>query len=389
VILNGTGRAACIQWFVSSAQRRQDLTLASTPVRYAKVFVWFLPLLFSDCKTANQRRPAQSQAVLGHRSAALLHVDNLIFKDLNHNGRLDPYEDWRLSPEVRTAELVSRLKLDDLAGLMVHGSLPGFGPLAALGNRDQYDLEKARQLILEQHVSSFITRLTVAASAFAAQNNRIQEMGESSAFGIPITISSDPRHHFQRVLGASDKDATFSLWPEPLGFASVNDPEMTRHFADIVRREYMAVGIRESLAPQADLATEPRWARANGTFGEDAGIASRMIEAYVAGVQNGASGLNSGSVIAVVKHWAGYGAAKNGWDSHNFYGRFASHESNNFDYHLQPFRGAFEAHVAAVMPTYSVLQGATIEGNPWSKWALGSTVNSFRSCCAASTDFVA
>jgi beta-glucosidase len=105
---------------------------------------------------------------------------------------------------------------------------------------------------------------------------------------------------------------------------------MTRHFADVVRQEYEAVGIRESLAPQADLATEPRWARINGTFGEDAEIAKRMVEAYVAGLQNDANGLNSGSVIAVVKHWTGYGAAKDGWDGHNYYGRYAEFAGHNF-----------------------------------------------------------
>ena len=102
----------------------------------------------------------------------------------------------------------------------------------------------------------------------------------------------------------------FSMWPEALGFAAANDPGLTRRFGEVVRQEYEAVDIRESLAPQADLATEPRWARANGTFGEDVDTAKRMVEAYVAGIQNGADGLNSGSVVAVVKHWVGYGAAK-------------------------------------------------------------------------------
>jgi beta-glucosidase len=127
----------------------------------------------------------------------------------------------------------------------------------------------------------------------------------------------------EQVLGATMQDRAFSMWPEPLGFAALNDPQLTRRFADVVRQEYESVGIRESLAPHADLATEPRWARINGTFGEDADIAQRMVEAYVAGIQNGANGLNSGSVIAVVKHRAGYGAAKDGWDGHNYYGRYA------------------------------------------------------------------
>ena len=160
------------------------------------------------------------------------------------------------------------------------------------------------------------------------------------------------------------QDRAFSMWPEPLGFAALNDPELTRRFGDVVRQEYEAVGIRESLAPQAGLATEPRWARINGTFGEDANVAKGMVEAYVAGIQNGADGLNSGSVVAVVKHWVGYGAAKDGWDGHNYYGRYADFSGHNFAQHLIPFTGAFAAHVGSVMPTYSVLQEVAIDGKP-------------------------
>jgi len=304
------------------------------------------------------------QPVLGHRSAPLLTVDGLTFKDLNKNGKLDPYEDWRLPADARTADLVDRMSIEELAGLMVHGTLPGVGPMASIGAGAEYDLAKVREFINENHVSAFITRLHGNAELLAKQNNEVQAIAESSRWGIPVTISSDPRHHFEEVLGATMQDRTFSMWPEPLGFASLNDPEVTRRFGDVVRQEYEAVGIRESLAPQADLATEPRWARANGTFGEDAETAKRMVEAYVAGIQNGADGLNSGSVIAVVKHWAGYGAAKDGWDGHNYYGRYADFSGHNFAQHLIPFTGAFAAHVGSVMPTYSVLQDVAIDGKP-------------------------
>jgi beta-glucosidase len=304
------------------------------------------------------------QAVLGRRSAPLLTVDGLTFKDLDRNGKLDPYEDWRLPAEVRVADLLQRMSLEEWAGLMTHGTLPSSGPLAPLGVGTEYDLVKVRQFIDEDHVSTFITRLKGTAGFFAKQNNGVQAIAESSRWGIPVTISSDPRHHFEQVLGAAMQDGAFSMWPEALGFAAANDPELTRRFGDVVRQEYKAVGIRESLAPQADLATEPRWARANGTFGEDAGIAKRMVEAYIAGVQNGPNGLNSGSVVAVVKHWAGYGAARDGWDGHNYYGRYADFSGNNFPQHLIPFTGAFAAHVGAVMPTYSVLQEVAIDGKP-------------------------
>ncbi|MGD0162912.1 MAG: glycoside hydrolase family 3 N-terminal domain-containing protein [Candidatus Sulfotelmatobacter sp.] len=323
---------------------------------------FFLFVLLVGATAAMGGEP--KQLALGRRSAPLLTVDGLTFKDLDKNGKLDPYEDWRLPAEVRVADLVQRMNLEELAGLMVHGTLPSVGPMAPLGVGREYDLEKVRQFIAEDHVNTFITRLNGSAEFFAKQNNEVQAIAEASRWGIPVTISSDPRHHFEQVLGATMQDRAFSMWPEPLGFAALNDPELTRRFGDVVRQEYEAVGIRESLAPQADLATEPRWARINGTFGEDANVAKGMVEAYVAGIQNGADGLNSGSVVAVVKHWVGYGAAKDGWDGHNYYGRYADFSGHNFAQHLIPFTGAFAAHVGSVMPTYSVLQEVAIDGKP-------------------------
>jgi beta-glucosidase len=318
-----------------------------------------LAIIFSAALAA-----APQQPVLGHYSAPFLTVNGLTFKDLNRNGKLDPYEDWRLSPQARTADLVQRMSLEELTGLLVHGTLPTSGPMGVIGAGSEYDLAKVQQLVNGNHVNSFITRLSANAQTLAHQNNEVQAIAENSKWGIPATISTDPRSHFDQVLGAGKEDHAFSMWPEPLGLAAIHDPELTRRFADVVRQEYMAVGIRESLAPQADLATEPRWARINGTFGEDAGIAKTMVEAYVEGMQNGAAGLNPGSVAAVVKHWAGYGAAKDGWDAHNFYGRYAEFPANNFGQHLIPFTGAFEAHVAAVMPTYSILQNVSLDDTP-------------------------
>ena len=304
------------------------------------------------------------QMELGHRSAPLLTVEGLTFKDLNRNGQLDAYEDWRLAPEVRAKDLAQRMSLEELAGLMVHGTLPTAGESGALGRGTGYDIGKVKELIEEKHVNSFITRLSTEARNLAHQSNEVQALAESSRWGIPLTISSDPRNHFGDVLGASSQDLAFSIWPSPPGLAALDDAKLTERFADVVRQEYLAVGIRESLAPQADLATEPRWARIDGTFGEDAEIAKRMVQAYVTGMQNGSGGMSSGSVAAVVKHWAGYGAAKDGWDGHNYYGRYADFAGHNFSQHLIPFNGAFAVQVGDVMPTYSILQDVTIDGKP-------------------------
>ena len=308
------------------------------------------------------RAQTTHQPELGQRSAPVLQQDGLKFKDLDRNGKLDPYEDWRLPPQARAADLLSRMSLDEVSGLLVHGSLPSVGPMGFIGVGKQYDFGAITQMVRDHHVTTFITRVDAPASSFAEQNNRTQEIAEDTKFGIPVTISTDPRSHFDHVLGAAVEAGSFSQWPDPIGFGALNDAAVTRRFADIVRQEYLAVGIRESLAPQADLATEPRWARINGTFGEDPAIVRNMVEAYVEGIQNGRAGLNAGSVAAVVKHWAGYGAARDGWDSHNFYGRFAVYPGHNFAMHLEPFRGAFAAHVASVMPTYSIPLGAEYHG---------------------------
>lgn len=307
---------------------------------------------------------AQEQPVLSARIAKTLTVDGLSFKDLDGNGKLDPYEDWRLTAAERAADLVKRMTLEEKAGLMMHGTAPSVGAGAGMGVGSQYDLDRAREMIDKRKVVTFITRLSGDPAVLAEENNKLQEIAESGRLGIPATISTDPRNHFQFVLGASVSAGGFSKWPETLGFAAIGDAALMRRFGDIARQEYRAVGIQEALSPQIDLASEPRWPRINGTFGEDAQLAKGMAEAYVAGFQNGEAGINRDSVIAVAKHWVGYGAAKDGYDSHNAYGRHSVFPGNDFAEHLIPFEGAFKAKVAGVMPTYSILEGVSIDGRP-------------------------
>ena len=298
---------------------------------------------------------------LSQRSVKIIREAGLPFKDLNKNGKLDPYEDWRRSPKERAADLLQRMTIEEKAGVMMHGTAPTNGPI---GRGAHYDLTQAARLIHDAKVNSFITRLSGNANDLAADNNKLQEIAENERLGIPLTISTDPRNQFHFTVGAGVSAGSFSQWPGPLGLAAIHDPALTRKFADIARQEYLAVGIREALSPQADLSTEPRWSRIDGTFGEDAELAKQMVQAYVEGFQHGANGLNRASVLTVVKHWVGYGAQKNGLDSHNAYGRYAEFPSGSLDYHILPFRGAFAAKVAAVMPTYSILEGARVDGKP-------------------------
>jgi beta-glucosidase len=247
---------------------------------------------------------------------------------------------------------------------MMHGTARSDGPMGGAGMGARYDTAANHALIADAKVTSMITRLAGDPAMLAAENNSLQAIAEGTRLGIPLTISTDPRHHFQYVPGASSETRGFSQWPEPLGFAALGDTGLMRRFGNIARQEYRAVGIHMALSPQADLATEPRWGRINGTFGENAELAGRLVRAYVEGFQHGAAGVDTGSVLTVVKHWVGYGAATEGYDSHSFYGRFATFPGQNLDYHVRPFLGAFAAKVAGVMPTYSILEGATWNGLP-------------------------
>ncbi len=311
---------------------------------------------------AGNTSKAQRRAVVAH-SAPIIERQGLRFKDLNRNGVLDPYEDWRLSASARARDLVGRMTLEEKAGMMMHGTARSSGPMGVAGIGAAYDTAAVGKLIRDVGVNSFITRLSGDPRSLAAQHNTLQEVAERTRLGIPLTISTDPRNHFQYTVGASVQAGGFSKWPETLGFAATRDAALVRRFADIARREYRAVGIHETLSPQADLATEPRWSRIAGTFGEDADLTRDLVKAYVEGFQHGASGVDSAGVLAVVKHWVGYGAQKNGLDSHSAYGKYAS-IAGSLDMHIKPFLGAFAAHVGGVMPTYSILEGATVNGQP-------------------------
>jgi beta-glucosidase len=302
-----------------------------------------------------------AQPVLGSHTKPQLSIDGLTFRDLNSNGRLDPYEDWRLSAQQRADDLVARMTREDKAGALLHPSAPII-PAAGMNDASRgYDLASARSLIATTHVLSLHTSLAVTPDRLAAENNKLQEIAESTRLGIPLTLSSEIRNRVPSAAGAAAL-SHFTQWPDNLGLAAIGDAALVRRLGDIARQEYRAVGIHMGLSPQADLATEPRWARVAGTFGENAKLTSRMVEAYVEGFQGGRTGLHRDSVAVIVKHFAGYGAAKDGWDAQSYYGRYAAFAGGRFDEHVGAFRGAFAAKAAGVMSMYSVISDQMVDG---------------------------
>jgi beta-glucosidase len=302
---------------------------------------------------------------MGRPSLRTFIHDGLEFRDLDHDGVLAAYEDWRLTPRERADDLVSRMSLAEKVGLMLHGTLPSTDPvLGRVGHGDEYDFDAAALLVRESHVSSLITRLSPSPVAFAEQNNALQAIAAASRFGIPLSISSDPRHHVQATLGAGVAPTGFSQWPPTLGLAAIGERELVRRFGEVVRTEYRAVGIHVALSPMADLATSPRWPRSDGTFGSHPGLVRLLVGAYIEGLQGGVHGVGVHGVAAVVKHWVGYGASRDGFDGHSYYGRYSSFSGGAFDDHVEGFLDAFRFGVAGVMPTYNILEDVLVDGLP-------------------------
>jgi len=286
-------------------------------------------------------------------------ADGMINRDLNRNGRMDPYRDPRLSVEARVEDLLARMTLEEKAGLLFH--TPAW--VSPDGTLDQPEGVTFRPPVAEMvtalHLSHFNVGEVPEPRTLAEWHNRLQALAADTRLGIPVTISSDPRHSFTSARGISVGSGAFSAWPEPIGLAATADPELVWQFADIARQEYLATGIRCALHPMADLATEPRWARISGTFGEDAALASSLIRAYVRGFQG--EQLSAQSVACMTKHFPGGGPQKDGEDPHFAYGREQVYPGNNFAYHLRPFEAAFAAGTAAIMPYYGMPVGTELE----------------------------
>ena len=338
---------------------------------------------------------------LGYSPASgvhLLTVDGYAFKDLNRNDSLDAYEDWRLTPEERAADLASKLTVEEIAGLMLyssHQSVPmaesmGFGASTYGGKTFEESGAKASDLsddqkrfLRDDHLRAVLVTGVESPAAAAVWNNNMQAFVEALDHGIPANTSSDPRHEAKATAefnaGAGGQ---ISLWPTTLGLAATFSPQLVRRFGEIASEEYRALGIATALSPQVDIATEPRWFRFNGTFGEDPQLSTDMARAYCDGFQTTpeTKGWGTKSVNAMVKHWYGYGAQEGGRDSHFASGKYATYPGKNREMHKRSFtEGAFRLEggtgmASAVMPIYSILwnqdpSGENVGGS-YSRWMI-------------------
>ncbi|MEL4456250.1 glycoside hydrolase family 3 protein [Lutimonas vermicola] len=323
----------------------------------------------------------ESGKVLGYHpdsGVSLLTKDRYAFKDLNKNGKLDTYEDWRLPAEERAADLASKMSVEQIAGLMLysgHQSIPSSGgfrgpsyyngkPFDESGASPGDLSDEQKKFLKEDHLRHVLIRSFSSPSIAAQWNNNAQAMVESIGLGIPVNSSSDPRHGSDSYAEFNASGGDLSVWPSTLGIAASFDPDLMYEFGKIGSQEYRALGIATALSPQIDLGTEPRWYRFDGTMGEDPDLTTDMARAYIDGFQStdteGSDGWGTQSVNTMVKHWPGGGTGESGRDAHYGYGAYGVYPGKNLKQQIQPFsEGAFKLKgqtkmASAVMPYYTI-----------------------------------
>lgn len=354
-----------------------------TPITPGRLAALACAALAAACAHA----PQAVQPVLQARGKPMLSQDGLKFKDLNANGRLDVYEDWRRPVAARVDDLVAQMTLQEQAGLMLIDTLNGGCEGATTPRADGF--------VKQQQMHRFIIRNVVNVTGTCAPDagiragsqltpaqaakftNAVQAMTEATRLGIPALFKSNARNHFERDArsGINNASGAMTEFPKEAGIAaaalgeefrqtgkaSVGDMAVVRSFARVMGQEWQAVGIRGMYGYMADLATEPRWYRVHETFTEDADLAANIMKTLVEDLQGGP--LNPKSPVAMtLKHFPGGGPQELGLDPHYAFGKNQVYPAGNFGWHLKPFKAAVDAGVSSVMPYYGVPINAVYEG---------------------------
>lgn len=311
------------------------------------------------------------------RQKPLIEIDGGTFKDLNANGRLDGYEDWRLPVEARVDDLVARMTLEEKAGLMLidtlNASCEGAVPAKAF---DFVHHQQMHRFIFRNVVTptpscgpdnGFRAGSSLTPTQAATYTNLVQEMSEATRLGIPSLFKSNARNHYEKDprAGINAAAGAFTEFPKEAGLAAAalgkGDMSGIRTFASVMGDEWRSIGLRGMYGYMADLATEPRWYRVHETFTEDADLAADIMGTLVETLQGGP--LTPDSAVALtMKHFPGGGPQALGLDPHFSHGKQQVYPSDNFSYHLKPFKAAIEAGVASIMPYYGVPMDVTYEG---------------------------
>ena len=313
---------------------------------------------------------------IGVTTCGVIVQDGLYFKDMDNDGVLSPYEDWRLDNETRAKDMVAHLPLKQQAGLVLNtlwntplsmtreGAKDENGDIVPSKIFKRYDPSEPIPKgilpgldnrvddgqVLEQKLTAGVYRGEMRAEAGVAalyQNLGTQYVEYEACQGgvaIPYSLHTNPINiGYPDFLG--------------MGAACLGDGnfDMVYEMAETDRKMMSACGLNIMYGPQVDVSTDPRWPRNSGTYGERPDITAGITRELVRGYQNGEDGLKKGSIVLTVKHFPGDGPAENGFEPHLPIGQWRLYptEGSMEKYHLPPFQAAFDMKASAIMPDYS------------------------------------
>ncbi|WP_293999917.1 glycoside hydrolase family 3 protein, partial [Sphaerotilus sp.] len=327
------------------------------------------------------------QPLLGTRAKPILAIGALKFKDLNGNGKLDAYEDWRRPIDQRVDDLVAQMTLEEKAGLMLIETLNGgCGGALQPAATEYVNRQQMHRFILRNVVNAVGTCNPDAGIRAGSQltpqqaaqfTNSVQALTEGTRLGIPALFKSNARNHFERDArtGINNASGVMTEFPKEAGLAAAalgdeflktgkttaGDMAVIKLFSHVMGEEWKAIGLRGMYGYMADLATEPRWYRVHETFTEDADLGANIMKTLVGHLQGGP--LNPASPVALtMKHFPGGGPQELGLDPHYAFGKNQVYPAGNFGYHLKPWQAAIDAGVSSIMPYYGVPIDVTHEG---------------------------
>ena len=283
------------------------------------------------------------QPVLAPRVKSIIEADGYQFIDLNGNGTLDVYEDWRLDADTRAADLVSQMTVREKIAQMQH---PTYLPRA-----DGKIAPYLQKYCTDYGIGMLLIRELNSVETAATTMNTVQEYAEASRLGVPVLVSMDSVHGLSYVSGAT-------VTGHNLALAATRDEEMVTKLAEIARDEHIAIGVRMTLSPESDIASEPRWGRVMETFGEDPDLVTQMVRAQIVAFQNGEDGLNPDGIVACIKHFPGAGPQMDGKDTSPIVS-----DEETLQIHLKPYYAAIDVNVGSVMPYYSVPMALDMENS--------------------------
>lgn len=327
----------------------------------------------------------QNGPTIGTTCQRVIEKDGLYFKDLDGSGELKSYDDWRLPAKERAEAYVKVLSTEEkIAQLFISdwrmGKYPVTGPMAAMAPKEvildesgvldeaefrgktifgeQY-LPGTTTLLKEWFSRHLILRANATAEDMTDWLNQLQAVAEECPHWVPVSVASNSRNeNGEVVFGMNDAAGVFAAWPGTLGIAAAVKGaglELIDEFADCIRREWNACGLRKGYMYMADIMTDPRWQRSYGTFGEDPELVCAVMERLIPGIQGSKEGVTADGVAVTTKHFPGGGARENGFDPHYAAGQWNVYatEGSLQKYHIPAFKTAVENHTSAIMPYYS------------------------------------